>query len=160
MFFSGIRPAVNVGLSVSRVGSSAQLPAMKQVAGRLRIDLSQYRELLSFSQFGAELDKSSRSRLQRGEKLVEVLKQNESDVLSVDKEVLIIFAAVNGFFDDIKKSEIIAFEKAILDQYDKQKEGFTLLRTGEKLDEEAQNEMILFINQIRREKGYGDFKRD
>ena len=102
MFFSGVRPAVNSGLSVSRVGGSAQIKAMRQVAGRLRLDLAQYNELAAFAQFASELDKSSQAQLARGQRLIEILKQDQYQPLSVEKQVLIIFAAVNGFVDSVE----------------------------------------------------------
>src|SRR6202008_4592222 len=100
LFFSGVRPAINVGLSVSRVGGSAQTKSMKQVAGTLRLNLAQYREMAAFAQFGSDLDKATQMQLARGEPLVEVLKQPQSRPIPNEKQVLIIFAANNGFLDD------------------------------------------------------------
>jgi F-type H+-transporting ATPase subunit alpha len=111
LFYSGIRPAVNVGLSVSRVGGAAQTKAMKQVAGRLRLDLAQYREMAAFAQFGSELDKATQAQLARGERMVEVLKQDQYQPLPMEKQVLIIYAGVNGFLDDLPVSKIRQFEK-------------------------------------------------
>ncbi len=111
LFNAGIRPAINVGLSVSRVGGNAQVKAMKQVAGRLRLDLAQYRELAAFAQFGSDLDKATLKQLARGERLVAVLKQPQHQPLSVEKQVLIIYAAVNGYLDDVSPDEIPLFEK-------------------------------------------------
>jgi len=119
LFYAGVRPAINVGLSVSRVGGAAQLKAMRKVAGRLRIDLAQYRELSAFAQFGADLDEGSRRQLRRGEKLVEALKQSESRPLAPDKEILIVYAGVNGLLDDVPTEKIQAFEKALFDYYDR-----------------------------------------
>jgi F-type H+-transporting ATPase subunit alpha len=119
LFYAGVRPAINVGLSVSRVGGAAQLRSMRKVAGRLRIDLAQYRELSAFAQFGADLDENSRGQLRRGEKLVEALKQDESRPLSPDKEILIVYAGVNGHLDDVPNERIPAFERALLDFYDR-----------------------------------------
>jgi F-type H+-transporting ATPase subunit alpha len=110
LFYSGIRPAISIGLSVSRVGASAQNKAMKKVAGRLRIDLSQYWELAKFAQLGAELDKSTQKQLNRGQRLVEIFKQDQLEPLPVEKEVLIIFAAVNGYLDDISADKVHDFE--------------------------------------------------
>lgn len=101
LFYAGVRPAVNVGLSVSRVGGSAQTKAMKQVAGRLRLDLAQYRELLTFTQFGAELDKTTQAQIHRGERMVEILKQGQYEPLPMSKQVMLIYAGVNGFMDDL-----------------------------------------------------------
>ena len=120
LFYAGVRPAINVGLSVSRVGGAAQLKAMRKVAGRLRIDLAQYRELSAFAQFGADLDEGSRRQLLRGEKLVEAQKQDESKPLPPDKEILIVYAGINGHLDDIPTGKIKAFEKALFDYWDRE----------------------------------------
>jgi F-type H+-transporting ATPase subunit alpha len=120
LFYSGIRPAVNVGLSVSRVGGSAQVRAMRQVAGRLRLDLAQYRELSAFAQFGADLGETVKRQLLRGEKLTEALKQDEGRPLSVAREILIVAAGVEGFLDDVPGSRIREFESGLFqycDQY-------------------------------------------
>ncbi len=110
LFNSGVRPAINVGLSVSRVGGAAQIKATKQVAGTLRLDLAQYRELQAFAQFASDLDESSRKQLERGQRMVEVLKQPPFSPLSVEKQVLIIFAGNEGFFDDMAPSNVVRFE--------------------------------------------------
>ncbi len=112
MFNSGIRPALNIGLSVSRVGGNAQTRAMRQVAGRLRIDMAQYRELAAFAQFGtADLDKATRSQLERGQRITEVLKQPQYAPMSLDKEVAILYAVTNGYLDDVPVEKISAFEQ-------------------------------------------------
>src|SRR5579863_7497240 len=118
LFNSGIRPAVNVGLSVSRVGFSAAPKAMKQVGGTLKLDLAQYREMAAFAQFGSDLDQASQRLLHRGERLTEMLKQNQYDPLSTDKEVLIIFAANEGYFDKLEVSQIKAFETGLYAFFD------------------------------------------
>ena len=111
LFNAGIRPALNVGLSVSRVGSAAQTKAMKQVAGRLRLELAQYRELAAFAQFGtAELDKGTRAQLERGQRVIQILKQPQYSPLSLEKQVMILYAAINGYVDDVAVSEVTAFE--------------------------------------------------
>jgi F-type H+-transporting ATPase subunit alpha len=111
LFNAGVRPALNVGISVSRVGSSAQTKAMRAVAGRLKMDLSQYRELAAFAQFGtSELDKSTRMQLERGERVTEILKQLQYAPLSMEKQVLVLYAAIHGYVDDIPTAEIAAFE--------------------------------------------------
>ncbi|MFJ6412581.1 F0F1 ATP synthase subunit alpha [Terribacillus saccharophilus] len=110
LFFSGVRPAINPGLSVSRVGGSAQIKAMKKVAGTLRLDLAAFRELESFAQFGSDLDAATQSRLNRGARTVEVLKQGLHQPLSVEKQVTIIYALVNGYLDDIPVEQIVRFE--------------------------------------------------
>jgi F-type H+/Na+-transporting ATPase subunit alpha len=110
LFFSNVRPAVNAGISVSRVGGNAQIKAMKQVAGRLRLDLAQYRELEAFAQFGSELDQATQRQLARGERIVEVLKQPQFQPVPVEHQVLIIYAVTNGFIDDVPVPEIRAWE--------------------------------------------------
>jgi F-type H+-transporting ATPase subunit alpha len=110
LFNSGVRPAINVGLSVSRVGGNAQIKAMKQVAGTLRLDLAQYRELAAFAQFGSDLDKATQAQLARGQRLVELLKQDQYSPLPVAKQVLAIFAGTNGFVDDVAVEDIRRFE--------------------------------------------------
>jgi F-type H+-transporting ATPase subunit alpha len=113
LFYAGIRPAVNVGLSVSRVGGSAQIKAMRQVAGRLRLDLAQYRELAAFAQFGSELDRATQQQLARGQRMVEVLKQGQYTPLPVDKQVLLIYAGTQGHLDDMPVDAIAPFEPAL-----------------------------------------------
>jgi F-type H+-transporting ATPase subunit alpha len=110
LFHQGVRPAINVGNSVSRVGGSAQIKAMRQVAGTLRLDLAQYRELAAFAQFGSDLDKSTQAQLTRGARLVEVLKQPQYEPLPVERQIAIIFAGTNGFLDDIPVAELRTFE--------------------------------------------------
>lgn len=113
LFYSGVRPAINSGISVSRVGGSAQIRAMRQVAGRLRLDMAQYRELQAFTQFGSDLDKATAARLARGERMVEVLKQGQYQPMDVAEQVLIIYAGTNGFLDDIPVPDILRFEKEL-----------------------------------------------
>jgi len=114
LFYSGIRPAINVGISVSRVGGSAQIKAMKQVAGRMRLDLAQYRELAAFSQFGSDLDKATKFTLDRGERMTQILKQGQYSPMPVEEQIMAIFAATQGFTDDIEASEVVAFERKLL----------------------------------------------
>ena len=118
LFNSGIRPAVNVGLSVSRVGGNAQIKAMKQVAGSLRLDLAQYRDLAAFAQFGSDLDKATQAQLNRGRRLTEILKQDQYQPLSVEKQVLIIYAGTNGDLDDLAVEDLGAFEKGLYEFMD------------------------------------------
>jgi F-type H+-transporting ATPase subunit alpha len=110
LFYSGVRPAVNVGLSVSRVGGNAQIKAMKQVAGTLRLALAQFRELAAFAQFGSDLDKATQAQLARGQRLTEILKQGQYSPLPVDKQVMIIYAGTNGYLDDLEVQECRRFE--------------------------------------------------
>jgi len=113
LFFSGIRPAVNVGLSVSRVGGNAQIKAMKQVAGTLRLDLAQYREMAAFAQFGSDLDKATQAQLARGQRLTELLKQGQYRPLPVEKQVVALFAGAQGYLDDLDVGQLRAFEEAL-----------------------------------------------
>lgn len=118
LFYSGQKPAVNAGISVSRVGGNAQIKAMKQVSGTLRLELAQYRELAAFAQFGSDLDKESKSRLEKGKRLVEILKQDQYNPMSVEKQIIILYAAVNNYLADVKVSEIKKFEKEFLEYVD------------------------------------------
>jgi F-type H+-transporting ATPase subunit alpha len=113
LFYAGVRPAINVGISVSRVGGKAQTKAMKKVAGRLRLDLAQYRELAAFAQFGSDLDKATQAQLTRGERMVEILKQGQYQPLPVERQVAIIYAGTNGYLDDIPATEVRAFEDGL-----------------------------------------------
>jgi len=112
LFYAGIRPAVNVGLSVSRVGGAAQVRAMRQVAGRLRLQLAQFRELAAFAQFASDLDKATRDQLELGRRLTEILKQPQYQPMPLEQQVMIIFAATNGFLDDVPVEKIRAWEEA------------------------------------------------
>ncbi len=115
LFYAGQRPAVNVGISVSRVGSAAQIKAMKKVASTLKLDLAQYRELAAFAQFGSDLDKATQARLNRGARMMEILKQGVHQPMPVEKQVVSIYTAVNGYLDDIPVSDVLRFEKEFLD---------------------------------------------
>jgi F-type H+-transporting ATPase subunit alpha len=114
LFYAGVRPAVNVGISVSRVGGAAQIKAMKQVAGTLRLDLAQYRELAAFAQFGSDLDKATQARLTRGQRLVELLKQGQYVPMDVEDQVISIFAGTRGFLDDLPVEQVLPFEEGLL----------------------------------------------
>ncbi|MCY1027238.1 F0F1 ATP synthase subunit alpha [Mammaliicoccus sciuri] len=118
LFFSGVRPAINAGLSVSRVGGSAQIKAMKKVAGTLRLDLASYRELESFAQFGSDLDQATKAKLERGKRTVEVLKQDQNKPLTVDRQVVILYALTKGHLDDIPVEDITRFEDEFLNWID------------------------------------------
>ncbi|MGD2294874.1 MAG: F0F1 ATP synthase subunit alpha [Candidatus Aminicenantes bacterium] len=118
LFNAGIRPGINVGISVSRVGGNAQIKAMKQVAGQLRLDLAQYRELVTFAQFGTELDRASQAQLDRGERLTEVLKQDQYVPLSVEKQILIIYAGNRGFLDDVEVDRIKDYEAELYNHFE------------------------------------------
>ena len=117
LFNAGIRPALNVGLSVSRVGGDAQTKAIKQVAGRLKLDLTQYRELAAFSQFQSDLDEDTKKILNRGAKITQILKQNKNEPFSLAEEVVILWASSNGYLDNVYTPEVVTFEKKLLDQF-------------------------------------------
>ncbi|HHN65976.1 MAG TPA: F0F1 ATP synthase subunit alpha [Nitrospirae bacterium] len=121
LFYAGIRPAVNVGLSVSRVGGAAQTKAMKQVAGTLRLDLAQYRELAAFAQFGSDLDKATLKQLERGKRMVELLKQDQYQPMSLDEQIIVLYAGTQGFLDDLPVESIKAFEEGLLSYVRSQK---------------------------------------
>jgi F-type H+-transporting ATPase subunit alpha len=113
LFYSGVRPAINVGISVSRVGGNAQIKAMKQVAGTLRLDLAQYREMAAFAQFGSDLDAATQKQLNRGARLVELLKQGQYQPLSVEQQVVILYAGTNGYVDDLPINSLKRFEQEL-----------------------------------------------
>ena len=136
LFNAGIRPAVNVGLSVSRVGGSAQLKAMKQVAGRLRMDLAQYRELAAFAQFGSDLDKTTQATLRRGDRMTELLKQRQYAPMDAAEQVVVLYAANAGYADEVELSDIAAFEQRLLERVRAElPELLKKIASGEKLDE-------------------------
>jgi len=114
LFYAGIRPAINVGISVSRVGGKAQTKAMRQVAGRLRLDLAQYRELQAFAQFGSDLDAATRHQLTRGERMTEILKQDQYVPMSLEDQVVVLFAGVHGYLDDLPAASLARFEREFL----------------------------------------------
>ena len=139
LFNSGIRPAINVGLSVSRVGGSAQIKATKQVSGTLRLDLAQYRELQAFAQFASDLDESSRKQLERGQRMVEVLKQPPYSPLAIENQVVIIFAGAKGYLDDLPTSAVTKFESDLYPYIEaKYPEIFEQIRTKKALDKEIE----------------------
>src|SRR3990167_4506664 len=151
LFYKGLRPAVNAGLSVSRVGSSAQTKAMKKVAGKLRLELAQFRELEAFVQFASDLDENTKKQIKRGELLTEVLKQADGEPAAIAMEVASIFVAINGFLDDVPKKEIKTFEKEFLEFLSKmrQKEVVEPLSRGEwdeKIEEALKNAVHSFKN--------------
>jgi F-type H+/Na+-transporting ATPase subunit alpha len=150
LFNSGVRPAVNVGISVSRVGGSAQIKAMRQVAGTLKLDLAQYRELAAFSQFGSDLDKATQAQLNRGQRLVEVLKQKQFSPLPFSKQILVIFAGTSGAFDDLPVEQIRDFEAELYKYVDASYPG--LLRTimeKKVLDDSLKAEMTKVIKEAK-----------
>ena len=151
LFNSGIRPAIDVGLSVSRVGGNAQIKGMKKVAGTLRLDLAQYRELEAFAKFGSDLDKNTQAQLTRGERMVEVLKQNQYVPMTVEKQVAIIYVAGKGLLDDIETSKVREFESAVLEHLENSHGDIlsSIKDSGEISDDVAK----------KLEKSIGDFKK-
>jgi F-type H+/Na+-transporting ATPase subunit alpha len=142
LFYSGVRPAINVGISVSRVGGSAQIKAMKQVAGRLRLELAQYRELEAFAKFGSDLDAATQQQLRRGERLVEILKQGQYQPMSFNKQIAVIFAATNGFLDQVPVSVLKRFEKEYINHLElKYPKVLSEISVKGKISEELENTM-------------------
>lgn len=142
LFFSGVRPAINVGLSVSRVGGSAQIKAMKQVAGQLRLDLAQYREMAAFAQFGSDLDAATQAQLSRGERLVEILKQDQYKPFSVAQQVVSLFAGVRGLLDDIEVADVKRFQDGLLNFIEEKHRGIIDSIEKEKKVDEATEEKL------------------
>jgi len=150
LFYSGVRPAVNVGLSVSRVGGNAQIRAMRQVAGSLRLDLAQYREMAAFAQFGSDLDKATQAQLARGSRLVEVLKQGQYKPLGVEKQIVMIYAGVNGWLDDIQVEVIAKFERDLYDFLEtKYPQIGETIREKRELDESIQAKLDKTLEEFR-----------
>lgn len=151
LFNAGMRPAVNAGLSVSRVGGSAQTGAMKQVAGNMRLELAQYRELAAFSQFASDLDAATRAQLARGQRLTELLKQGQYDPYPMAKEVLSIFAGINGFLDSIDVSEVQTYEKQMLAFFDSDKKDLLAeIATGKKMSQELQDKLKAALGEFEK----------
>jgi F-type H+/Na+-transporting ATPase subunit alpha len=152
LFFSGIRPAVNVGLSVSRVGGSAQIKAMRQIAGKLRLDLAQYRELAAFAQFGSDLDRATQQQLARGQRMVEVLKQGQYVPQTVQRQITIIFAGTQGMLDDLPVDQIQAFEEFLHSFMDrKQAQLLTDVANKKELTDELREALTKAINEAKAE---------
>jgi len=150
LFYSGIRPAINVGLSVSRVGGSAQIKAMKGVAGTLRLDLAQYREMAAFAQFGSELDKATQAQLARGVRMVELLKQEQYRPMSVQDQVISIFAGTNGYLDDVPVAKVRLFEEELLEYVtSKHPELQQAIVSKGKLDDELTNSLRAVIAEFK-----------
>jgi F-type H+-transporting ATPase subunit alpha len=150
LFNSGIRPAVNVGLSVSRVGGSAQIKAMRQVAGTLRLELAQYRELAAFAMFASDLDKATQAQLNRGQRLTEILKQDQYQPLQFSRQILIIYAGTNAFLDDLPVDQCRAFEKGLYAYVETMNPGLLKAIDDKKvLDEQLKAEMSKLIGEFK-----------
>ncbi len=150
LFYSGVRPAINVGLSVSRVGGAAQIKGMKQVAGSLRLDLAQYREMAAFAQFGSDLDAATQAQLHRGERLVELLKQGQYKPLTVVQQIISLFAGVRGLVDDIPVADIQKFESGLLNfMEDKHQALIDKIAEAKKLDDDSESQLTAAIEEFR-----------
>jgi F-type H+-transporting ATPase subunit alpha len=137
LFFAGVRPAINVGISVSRVGGNAQVKMMRQVAGKLKLDLAQYRELAAFTMFASDLDEGTRRQLNRGEKMVELLKQGQYSPLHVSRQCMIIWCGSNGYLDDVPTDKILEFEDKFLAFCDEKYPDIEVTLTKEKVISDA-----------------------
>jgi len=152
LFNSGVRPAVNVGISVSRVGGSAQIKAMRQVAGSMKLELAQYRELAAFAQFGSDLDKATQQQLNRGQRLTELLKQPQFSPLPFSKQILSIFAGTNGYLDDLQVSEVRPFEDGLYKYVDTTNPGLlTEIMEKKQLDDKLKSEMTRLIKEAKQQ---------
>jgi F-type H+-transporting ATPase subunit alpha len=162
LFYSGVRPAVNVGLSVSRVGGSAQIKAMRQVSGPLRLDLAQYNELAAFAQFASELDKSSQQKLARGQRMVELLKQGQYVPMDVAQQVIVVFAGVKGLLDELPVNKVREFEKGLLNYVSsKAPDVLTEIRGGEKMSDALVQKITTLINEFKKGlKSLANYKRE
>ena len=150
LFYSGVRPAINVGLSVSRVGGSAQIKGMKQVAGQLRLDLAQYREMAAFAQFGSDLDAATQAQLHRGERLVELLKQGQYKPLTVVQQIVSIFSGVRGLVDDVPVASIQKFESGLISFMEEKHQALmNKIAEAKKLDDESESQLKSAIEEFK-----------
>ena len=151
LFYAGIRPAINVGLSVSRVGAAAQIKAIKQVAGRLRLDLAQYRDMAAFAQFATDLDEKTKKQIERGARMIELLKQGQFKPMSVEEQVVLFYAGTNGYLDDIETVKIADFELAYLDYINGQhKDILKKIRTEEKISDETAGKLNKLLDSFKK----------
>ena len=151
LFNQGIRPAINVGLSVSRVGSSAQTKAMKKVSGSMKLELAQYREMAAFAQFGSDLDASTQKLLNRGSKLTELLKQKQYSPLTVAEQVISVFSGVRGYLDDVDQKNIAEFEKKIIEKCKNERpEIINSISSSGKLEENEEKELTQLIQDLKK----------
>jgi F-type H+-transporting ATPase subunit alpha len=150
LFFAGVRPAINVGLSVSRVGGAAQTKAMKAVAGSLRLDMAQFRELEAFAQFGSDLDKATQQQLNRGRRLVEVLKQPQYQPMTAEKQVAILFAGANGYLDEWPEEAVKEYEKQMLEFLEtKHPEIFKEVKEKNEISDELEEKIIKALDEFK-----------
>jgi F-type H+-transporting ATPase subunit alpha len=147
LFFKGIRPAVNVGLSVSRVGSAAQVKAMKQVAGRIKLELAQYREMAAFAQFASDLDASTQKLLARGARLTELLKQPQFSPMPIEEQVIVIFSGVRGYLDGVDVGRVGAFERQLLSETRAREPAILdTIRTDREIKPETEKKLVAFLD--------------
>jgi len=149
LFNSGFRPAINAGVSVSRVGGSAQIKAMKQVASKVKLELAQYNELLAFTQFGSDLDKATRDQLNRGSKIMEVLKQGQYSPYKVEEQVISFYCVTNGFFDDVPTEKVRQFEKELIDEISNKTIILKQILEKKQIDDEIKNSLNDFIKEFK-----------
>jgi len=153
LFYSGVRPAVDVGISVSRVGGKAQFKAMRQVAGKLRMDLAQYRELAAFAQFGSDLDKTAKAQITRGERMVEILKQDEHEPMPFEKQILIIAAGSYGLLDDIPVAQLRVFEKELGSYVERTQAGILAsIREKKEITEETKKAIVETVEAFKKQR--------
>ena len=151
LFNSGFRPAINPGVSVSRVGGSAQIKAMKQVASKVKLELAQYNELLAFTQFGSDLDKATRDQLNRGAKIMEVLKQSQYNPYRVEEQVVSFFCVTNGYFDDISTEKVKAFEHDLIGSWRTENEILSEIKKEEKVTDEINEKLIAYVTNYKQD---------
>ena len=151
MFNSGFRPAINAGVSVSRVGGAAQIKAMKQVASKVKLELAQYNELLAFTQFGSDLDKATRDQLNRGSKIMEVLKQPQYSPYRVEEQVISFYCVTNGYFDDVPNEKVRVFEKDLIEAIRNDSNILNEILEKKSLDDDLKNGLDEFIVNYKKE---------
>jgi F-type H+-transporting ATPase subunit alpha len=160
LFFAGVRPAINVGISVSRVGGNAQVKAMKQVAGRLKLEMSQYRDVQAFAQFASDLDKATQRQLLRGQRLTELLKQDIADPYLVVDQILTIYAGTNGFADEVKNDEVQEWERGLIKfVHDEYPDCIESVASGDKMSDDLQKTLKKAFAEYN-EKWFQDHDRD
>ena len=149
LFYKGVRPAVNVGLSVSRVGSAAQIKAMKQVAGSIKLELAQFREMEAFAQFGSDLDAATQQLLARGSRLTELLKQAQYSPLVVEEQVVVIYAGVKGYLDKVPTKDVVSFESRFLNKLNSDhRDILDAVRNEQKISEEVENKLKAVLTEF------------
>src|SRR5881296_3147227 len=150
LFYPGVRPASSVGLSVSRVGSAAQIKAIKQVAGKVKLDLAQYRELAAFAQFGSDLDAATRARLDRGQRIVELFKQKQYNPIPVEEQVAVLWAMQNGYVDPVPVERVKEYQTKLQDYLQTRKEGLLrAIRDKKQLDEQLESQLKAALDEFK-----------